>query len=46
MAKTNKTRGWYTFADGYEVWVNGYSATEKRNEVRKHGVIVKFIPTP
>ena len=45
MAK-NKTRGWYIFADGYEVWVNGYSATEKRNEVRKHGAIVKFIPTP
>ena len=44
MAK-NKTRGWYTFADGYEVWVNGYSAAEKRNEIRKHGAIIRFIPT-
>ena len=40
-----KTRGWYTFSDGYEVWFNGLSGTEKRNEIRKHGKIVKFIPT-
>ena len=40
-----KTRGWYTFADGYEVWFNGLSGTEKRNEIRKHGNIVKFIHT-
>ena len=45
MAKNNGTRGWYTFADGYEVWVNGYSAQERKVEIRKHGPIVKFEPT-
>lgn len=40
-----KTRGWYTFADGYEVWFNGLSGNEKRNEIRKHGNIVKFVHT-
>ena len=40
----NKTQGWYVFADGYEVWVAGFSAAEKRNEIRKHGPIVKFVP--
>ena len=44
MARTN-TRGWYFFADGFQVWVNGFSKTEKRNYVMKHGTIVKFIPT-
>jgi len=43
MAKNN-TRGWYVFADGYEVWFNGLSGMEKRNEVRKHGKIISFIP--
>lgn len=45
MAK-NRTSGWYIFADGYEVWVNGFSTTEKCNEIRKHGAILRFIPTP
>ena len=45
IKKTDKTRGWYTFADGYEMWVFGLSATEKRNEIRKHGKIVRFINT-
>ena len=40
------TRGWYIFKDGTQVWFNGLSAREKRNEVMKHGEIVKFIPTP
>ena len=37
-----KTRGWYTFADGYRVWFYGLSASEKKVEIRKHGKIVKF----
>ena len=44
MARTN-TRGWYFFEDGLQVWVNGFSKTEKRNYIMKHGTIVKFIPT-
>ena len=40
----NKTRGWYYFADGYSCWVNGMSGAEKRNNIRKHGAIVRFIP--
>lgn len=44
MAK-NKTRGWYTFEDGYYVWFSGLSGTEKRIEIRQHGKIVKFVPT-
>lgn len=44
MARTN-TRGWYFFADGFQVWVNGFSATEKRNYILDHGKIVRFIPT-
>ena len=44
MARTN-TRGWYFFEDGFQVWVNGFSKTEKRNYIMKHGTIVKFIPT-
>ena len=43
--KKCKTRGWYLFTDGYEVWVNGYSAVEKKNEIRLHGPIVRFVPT-
>lgn len=43
MAK-NKTRGWYTYEDGFEHWVNGLSAVEKRNLIRIHGKIVRFIP--
>jgi hypothetical protein len=43
MARTN-TRGFYEFADGTTAWYNGLSATEKRNLVRQHGVIIRFIP--
>jgi hypothetical protein len=43
--KKNKTRGWYTFADGYRCWYYGLSGTEKMIEVRVHGKIIKFEPT-
>jgi len=43
MARTN-TRGFYEFADGMTAWYNGLSATEKRNLVRQHGAIIRFIP--
>lgn len=42
--KTPKTQGTYTFADGYTVWFYGLSAQEKRNEERKHGKVVRFVP--
>lgn len=45
IKKTDKTRGWYTYEDGFEHWVLGMSAAEKRNEIRKHGKIVRFINT-
>lgn len=45
MKKNNPTRGIYLFADGYEAWYYGLSATEKRNLIREHGKIVKFVPT-
>lgn len=44
MAK-NKTRGWYTFEDGYTCWYYGLSASEKKIEILHHGKIVKFVPT-
>lgn len=44
MAKS-KTRGWYTFEDGYHCWYHGMSAAEKKMEIKKHGKIVKFTPT-
>lgn len=40
----SKTQGTYTFADGYVAWYHGLSATEKRNLIREHGPIVKFVP--
>lgn len=43
--KHDKTRGWYTYEDGFEHWVFGMSAAEKRNEIRKHGKIVRFVNT-
>ena len=43
MAK--QTRGYYKFEDGFECWVNGFSAREKANYIREHGRIVKFKPT-
>ena len=39
------TRGWYWFEDGTQVWFNGLSAREKSAEIRRHGKIVKFLPT-
>lgn len=44
MAKTKvpTTRGWYTYEDGYNHWVNGMSASEKRWNILKHGKIVRF----
>lgn len=43
--KASKTQGYYTFEDGYEVWVNGMSGQEKRYLVFKHGKIVRFVHT-
>ena len=40
--KKMKTRGWYTFADGYRAWFSGLSGTEKKWEIVRHGKIVKF----
>ena len=40
-----KTRGWYTFEDGYTCWYSGMSMQEKKIEIFKHGKIVKFVPT-
>lgn len=41
----NYGRGfWFEFADGYNGWVLGFSAQERRNEIRKHGKLVKWIP--
>ncbi len=40
-----QTRGWYIFADGTEIWVNGFSAREKANYIARHGKIVRYIPT-
>ena len=31
---------WFTFADGYQCCVRGFSAQERRVEERKHGKIV------
>lgn len=41
----SKSRGWYTFSDGYQCWVNGLSAREKQALIRQHGVIISFKPT-
>ena len=40
-----KTRGWYIFQDGAEIWFNGLNAREKAWQVREHGKIIRFIPT-
>lgn len=40
-----KTRGWYLFADGTQVWYNGLSAREKKNAIATHGKILKFKKT-
>ena len=44
MARTN-TRGWYTFADGTQVWFNGLSVREKKMQIMRHGAIIRFQPT-
>lgn len=43
--KASKTQGYYTFEDGYEVWVYGMSAQEKRYMISKHGKIIRFVHT-
>ena len=46
--KTKKVpagQGIYTYEDGFQHWVLGMSASERRIEVRKHGKVVKYIPT-
>lgn len=43
MAK--RTQGWYTFEDGCMIWFHGLSAQEKKLEIKKHGKIIRFVPT-
>lgn len=38
-----KKSAWYIFADGYEVWLYGMSAQERRVLESKHGKIVEII---
>ena len=45
MAKKNSSRGIYYFADGTNAWYYGLSASEKRQLIKLHGAIIKFIPT-
>ena len=40
----SKTQGTYTFADGYTAWFHGLSKQELKNEVFKHGKVIRFIP--
>lgn len=35
---------WFEFADGYNGWTLGMSATEKKQEVARHGKLVKWCP--
>lgn len=39
-----RTRGWYLFEDGTEMWINGLNAREKAIKIRQHGRIIRFIP--
>ena len=34
--------GYYAFADGVNMWVYGFSAAEKRNEIRQHGPVIFY----
>ena len=45
MTKSNNYgKGFYfEYADGCHGWVLGLSSSEKRNEIRKHGNLVKWI---
>ena len=45
-SKYPKTQGFYYFADGFAAWYFGLSGTEKRNLIREHGAIVRFVPGP
>jgi hypothetical protein len=45
VKKTDKTRGWYYFEDGTVEWFLGLNRHEKANAVRKHGKVVRFVPT-
>lgn len=40
-----KSRGFYLFADGAYIWFAGLSAYEKKREIQKHGVIIRFTAT-
>jgi len=44
MAKNN-TEGWYTFEDGFQIWVRGMDARYKRNLIIDHGKIVSYKAT-
>lgn len=43
--KAPKSQGWYRFEDGYQAWYYGLSADEKKNLIREHGPIIKFVQT-
>lgn len=43
--KASKTQGYYTFEDGYKVWLNGMSAQERKVQIYKHGKIIRFEQT-
>ena len=43
--KTPASRGWYIFEDGYQCWFSGLNGTEKKEEIRRHGKIMRFIHT-
>ena len=42
--KMPKGQGTYTYEDGYTVWYYGLSFAELRDEIRKHGKVVSYIP--
>ena len=44
MTKANNYgRGfWFEFADGHHGWVLGWSAAEKKREIRQHGALVMW----
>lgn len=44
MAKAKFGSGWYTFADGYSCWSNGYSKNEMAWEVYHHGKLISYQP--
>lgn len=44
MAKRNANGYYFLFEDGHSGWVLGWSAAEKRAEVRKHGRLIRWIP--